>query len=138
MDCGRTVCDSVMRQVPRRDCETRDDIGSIRNRTITSHTIPAPIDKTGYMRNPRHADVSAQTSGTFSISRNSTTSTRTSETTVNAPPHQDLSLSGSSALIDEGKGAAPDWIYARGVPDFPASPSPTSIRRSECTLLINV
>ena len=39
------------------------------------------------------------------------------------------------ALIDdEGKGVAPDLIYARGIPDFP-NPPPTNVCRSECAII---
>ena len=38
-------------------------------------------------------------------------------------------------LIDEGQGAAPDLIYARGIPDSPHPPSAPS-QRKECALLI--
>ena len=40
-------------------------------------------------------------------------------------------------LIDEGKGAAPDLIYARGIPDFPRPPSAPSQRKA-CALIIEI
>lgn len=39
------------------------------------------------------------------------------------------------SLINEGQGAAPDLIYARGIPDFPATPT-TPAHRLECALLV--
>ena len=38
-------------------------------------------------------------------------------------------------LFEAGHGTAPDFIYARGVPDSPSS-DPTSFDRKQCTLMI--
>ena len=50
-------------------------------------------------------------------------------------PEWVLPASELQALIDAGKCAAQDLIYARGVPSFPA-PHLSQFQRSECTLLL--
>ena len=61
---------------------------------------------------------------------------------ASAPPHQInyipdwvLLADELQKLIDEGKGAAPDLIYARGISDFPR-PTSAPPQRTECALLI--
>ena len=85
-------------------------------------------------RHPRHIDVSADV---WNLLRQEEANARDEECTT-APsyiPEWVLPAAELQALIDAGKGAAPDLIYARGVPSFPA-PHLSQFQRSECTLLL--
>ena len=85
-------------------------------------------------RHPRHVDVSKDVKD---LLRQQEAATNDGECTSapNYIPDWVLPADELQKLIDEGKGAAPDLIYARGISDFPRPTSAPS-QRKECALLI--
>ena len=84
-----------------------------------AHDDPEPQQP---RRHPRHVDVSKDVKD---LLRQQEAATNDGECTSapNYIPDWVLPADELQKLIDEGKGAAPDLIYARGISDFP---SPTS------------
>ena len=95
---------------------------------LDTATTPTP------QRHPRHVDVSADIRDLLH-QREANDHDQECTSAPNYIPEWVLPSAELQALIDEGKGAAPDLIYARGIPDFP-NPPPTNVCRSECALLL--
>ena len=95
---------------------------------LDTATTPTP------QRHPRHVDVSADIRDLLH-QREANDHDQECTSAPNYIPEWVLPSAELQALIDEGKGATPDLIYARGIPDFP-NPPPTNVCRSECALLL--